>query len=125
MLVAKENEIIRYNFRYDDYNFKCYSYGGSGADKIKWEAPAYCISETIYDKENGELGGRLKAINAIVVFKNDNTYEDFDRDYIFKVLNEEFKTHKFKDKIEFFYGRMLNNGVIEWGIQVDEDHKPF
>jgi len=124
MIVEKENEIIRHKFNYDDYIFKCYNYG-SGADKIKWEAPAYCMSKSIYNKNENGGEGRLKAINALVVFKNDNVYEDLDRDYIFKVLNEEFKTHQFKGEIDFFYGRVLNNGTIEWGIQVNGENPPF
>lgn len=122
MIIEKENEIIRHEFRYDDYIFKCYDYAST---KIKWEAPAYRMSRNVYTKENGEFGGRLKAMNAIIVFKNDNVYEDLDKDYVYTVLNAEFATHEFKGEIDTFYGRVLNNGSIEWGIHVDGENPPF
>ena len=115
MIVEKENEIIRRTFNYDDYIHECHSYTSFG---IAWKAPAYYMAKSTFDKENGKKG-RLKAINAIVVFKNDYVNEALDKEYIFKVLNEKFKTHQFKSEIDFFYGKVLNNGTIEWGIKVD------
>ena len=118
MIIEKENEIIRHTFNYDDYIFKCYDYASTN---IKWEAPAYYMAKSTFNKENE----RLKAINAIVVFKNDNVHEELDKEYIFKVLNEEFKTYKFKNEIDFLYGRVLNNGTIEWGLQINGENPPF
>ena len=115
MIIEKENEIIRHTFNYDDYIFKCYDYASTN---IKWEASAYHMAKTI------NVDGRLKAINAIVVFKNDNVH-DLDKEYIFKVLNEKFKTHQFKNEIDFLYGRVLNNGTIEWDIKVNGENPPF
>ena len=120
-IVEKENEIISYKFNYDDYIHKCHNYTSFG---IAWEAPAYYMAKSTFDKENGKKG-RLKAINAIVVFKNDYVNEALDKKYIFKVLNEKFKTHKFKREIDFFYGRMCIDGTIEWGIKVDSENPPF
>ena len=121
MIIEKENEIISHTFNYDDYIYKCNSYTSDGT---KWEAPAYYMAKSTFNKENG-VKGRLKAINAIVVFKNDHVNEDLDKEYIFKILNEKFKTHQFKSEIDFFYGRVLNNGTIEWGIKVDGENPPF
>ena len=120
-IVEKENEIISYKFNYDDYILKCDSYTSFG---IAWEAPAYYMAKFTFKKKNGEKG-QLKAINAIVVFKNDYVNEALDKEYIFKVLNEKFKTHKFKSEVDFFYGRMLKDGTIEWGIKVDSGNPPF
>lgn len=120
-IVEKENEIISYEFNYDDYIHKCHSYTSFG---IAWKAPAYYMAKSTFDKENGKKG-RLKAINAIVVFKNYYVNGTLDKEYIFKVLNEKFKTHKFKREVDFFYGRMLKDGTIEWGIKVDSENTPF
>lgn len=120
-IIEKENEIISYTFNYDDYIYKCYSYASYG---ILWEAPAYYMAKCTYNKKNGEKG-QLKAVNAIVVFKNDYVNEALDKEYIFKVLDEKFKTHKFKSEVDFFYGRMLKDGTIEWGIKVDDVNPPF
>lgn len=120
-IVEKENEIISYEFNYDDYIYKCYSYACYG---ILWEAPAYYMAKSTFKKENGKKGP-IKAINAIVVFKNDYVNEALDKEYIFKVLNEKFKTHKFKSEVDFFYGRMLKDGTIEWGIKVNGENTPF
>ena len=120
-IIEKENEIISYTFNYDDYIYKCYSYASYG---ILWEAPAYYMAKCTYNKKNGEKG-QIKAVNAIVVFKNDYVNEALDKEYIFKVLDEKFKTHQFKSETDFFYGRMLKDGTIEWGIKVDGKHPPF
>lgn len=120
-IVEKGNELICHKFNYDDYIYKCHSYTSFG---IAWEAPAYYMDKSIFENENGKKG-RIKAINAIVVFKNDYVNEALDKEYIFKVLNEKFKTHKFKSEVDFFYGRMLKDGTIEWGIKVDGKHPPF
>lgn len=120
-IVENENEIISYKFNYDDYIYKCYSYASYG---IMWEAPAYQLAKSTFKKKNGEKGP-LKAINAIVVFKNNYVNEALDKEYIFKVLDEKFKTHQFKSEIDFFYGRMLKDGTIEWGIKVDSENPPF
>ena len=82
------------------------------------------MAKSTFNKENGEKG-RIKAINAIVVFKNYYVNEAIDKEYIFKVLNEKFKSHKFKSEVDFFYGRMLKDGTIEWGIKVDDVNLPF
>ena len=119
--VEKENEIISHEFNYDDYIYKCYNHASLG---IAWEAPAYYMAKSTFNKENGEKG-RIKAINAIVVFKNYYVNEAIDKEYIFKVLNEKFKSHKFKSEVDFFYGRMLKDGTIEWGIKVDDVNLPF
>ena len=120
-IIEKENEIISYTFNYDDYIYKCYSYASYG---ILWEAPAYYMAKCTYNKKNGEKG-QLKAVNAIVVFKNDYVNEALDKEYIFKILDEKFKTHQFKSEVDFFYGRMLKDGTIEWGIKVDDVNPPF
>ena len=120
-IVEKENEIISYEFNYDDYIYKCYSYASYG---ILWEAPAYYMAKSTFKKENGKKGP-IKAINAIVVFKNDNLYEALDKEYIFNVLNEKFKTHQFKSEVDFYYGRMYKDGTIEWGISVNGENPPF
>ena len=120
-IIEKENEIISYTFNYDDYIYKCYSYASYG---ILWEAPAYYMAKCTYNKKNGEKG-QLKAVNAIVVFKNDYVNEALDKEYIFKVLDEKFKTHQFKRETDFFYGRMCGDGTIEWGIQVNGENPPF
>ena len=120
-IVEKGNELICHKFNYDDYIYKCYSYTSFG---IAWEAPAYYMDKSTFENENGKKG-RIKAINAIVVFKNYYVNEALDKEYIFKVLNEKFKTHKFKSEVDFFYGRMLKDGTIEWGIKVDSKHPPF
>lgn len=120
-IVEKENEIISYKFKYDDYIFKRYDYASTN---IKWEAPAYYMDKSTFENENGKKG-RIKAINAIVVFKNDYVNEALDKEHIFNVLNEKFKTHKFKSEVDFFYGRMRRDGTIEWGIQVNGENPPF
>ena len=120
-IIEKENEIISYTFNYDDYIYKCYSYASYG---ILWEAPAYYMDKSTFENENGKKG-RIKAINAIVVFKNYYVNEAIDKEYIFKVLNEKFKTHQFKSETDFFYGRMCIDGTIEWGIQVNGENPPF
>ena len=120
-IVEKENEIISYEFNYDDYIYKCYSYASYG---ILWKAPAYYMAKSTFKKENGKKGP-IKAINAIVVFKNDYVNESLDKEYIFEVLNEKFKAHKFKSEVDFFYGRMLKDGTIEWGIKVNGENPPF
>ena len=120
-IVEKGNELISYKFNYDDYIYKCYNYASYG---IAWEAPAYYMDKSTFENENGKKG-RIKAINAIVVFKNYYVNEALDKEYIFKVLNEKFKTHKFKSEVDFFYGRMLKDGTIEWGIKVDDVNPPF
>ena len=120
-IIEKENEIISYTFNYDDYIYKCYSYASYG---ILWEAPAYYMAKCTYNKKNGEKG-QLKAVNAIVVFKNDYVNEALDKEYIFKILDEKFKTHQFKSEVDFFYGRMLKDGTIEWGIKVDDVNPPL
>ena len=120
-IIEKENEIISYTFNYDDYIYKCYSYASYG---ILWEAPAYYMAKCTYNKKNGEKG-QLKAVNAIVVFKNDYVNEALDKEYIFKVLDEKFKTHQFKSETDFFYGRMLRDGTIEWDIKVNGENPPF
>ena len=120
-IIEKENEIISYTFNYDDYIYKCYSYASYG---IVWEAPAYYMAKCTYNKKNGEKG-QLKAVNAIVVFKNDYVNEALDKEYIFKVLDERFKTHQFKSEVDFFYGRMRRDGTIEWGIKVNSENPPF
>lgn len=120
-IVEKGNELICHKFNYDDYIYKCYNYASYG---IAWEAPAYYMNKSTFENENGKKG-RIKAINAIVVFKNYYVNEALDKEYIFKVLNEKFKTHKFKSEVEFFYGKMLKDGTIEWGIKVDDVNPPF
>ena len=120
-IVENENEIISYTFRYDDYIYKCYNYASYG---IMWEAPAYQLAKSTFKKKNGKKGP-IKAINAIVVFKNDHVNEDLDKEYIFKVLNEKFKTHQFKSETDFYYGRMLRDGTIEWDIKVNDKNPPF
>ena len=120
-IVEKGNELICHKFNYDDYIYKCYDYASTN---IKWEAPAYYMDKSTFENENGKKG-RIKAINAIVVFKNYYVNEALDKEYIFKVLNEKFKTHKFKSEIDFFYGRMLRDGTIEWGIKVNGENPPF
>ena len=120
-IIEKENEIISYTFNYDDYIYKCYSYAFYG---ILWEAPAYYMAKCTYNKKNGEKG-QLKAVNAIVVFKNDYVNEALDKEYIFKVLDEKFKTHQFKRETDFFYGRMCIDGTIEWDIKVNGETPPF
>ena len=120
-IIEKENEIISYRFNYDNYIYKCNSYTSFGT---KWEAPAYYMAKSTFKNENGKKG-RIKAINAIVVFKNYYVNEALDKEYIFKVLNEKFKTHKFKSEVDFFYGRMLKDGTIEWGIKVNGENPPF
>ena len=120
-IVEKGNELICHTFNYDDYIYKCYNYASYG---IAWEAPAYCIAKSTFENENGKKG-RIKAINAIVVFKNYYVNEALDKEYIFKVLNEKFKTHQFKSETDFYYGRMLKDGTIEWGIKVDDVNPPF
>ena len=120
-IVEKGNELICHTFNYDDYIYKCYNYASYG---IAWEAPAYYMAKSTFDNENGKKG-RIKAINAIVVFKNYYVNEALDKEYIFKVLDEKFKTHKFKSEVDFFYGRMLKDGTIEWGIKVDDVNPPF
>ena len=120
-IIEKENEIISYTFNYDDYIYKCYSYASYG---ILWEAPAYYMAKCTYNKKNGEKG-QIKAVNAIVVFKNDYVNEALDKEYIFKVLDEKFKTHQFKSETDFFYGRMLRDGTIEWDVKVNGENPPF
>ena len=120
-IIEKENEIISYKFNYDDYIYKCYDYASTN---IKWEAPAYYMDKSTFENENGKKG-RIKAINAIVVFKNYYVNEALDKEYIFKVLNEKFKTHKFKSEVDFFYGKMLRDGTIEWDIKVNGENPPF
>ena len=120
-IIEKENEIISYTFNYDDYIYKCYDYASTN---IKWEAPAYYMDKSTFENENGKKG-RLKAVNAIVVFKNDYVNEALDKEYIFKVLDEKFKTHQFKRETDFFYGRMLRDGTIEWDIKVNGENPPF
>ena len=120
-IVEKGNELICHKFNYDDYIYKCYDYASTN---IKWEAPAYYMAKCTYNKKNGEKG-QLKAVNAIVVFKNDYVNEALDKKYIFKVLDEKFKTHQFKSETDFFYGRMCIDGTIEWGIQVNGENPPF
>ena len=120
-IIEKGNELICHTFNYDDYIYKCYNYASYG---IMWKAPAYYIAKSIFENENGKKG-RIKAINAIVVFKNYYVNEALDKEYIFKVLNEKFKTHQFKSETDFYYGRMLKDGTIEWGIKVDDAHPPF
>ena len=120
-IVEKENEIISYKFNYDDYIYKCNSYTCFGT---AWEAPAYYMGKSTFENENGKKG-RIKAINAIVVFKNDYVNEALDKEHIFNVLNEKFKTHQFKSEVDFFYGRMRRDGTIEWGIQVNGENPPF
>ena len=120
-IVEKENEIISYEFNYDDYIYKCYSYASYG---ILWEAPAYYMAKSTFKNENGKKGP-IKAINAIVVFKNDYVNEALDKEYIFEVLNEKFKAHQFKSEVDFFYGRMLKDGTIEWDIKVNGENPPF
>ena len=120
-IVEKGNELICHTFNYDDYIYKCYNYASYG---IAWEAPAYYMDKSTFENENGKKG-RIKAINAIVVFKNYYVNEALDKEYIFKVLNEKFKTHKFKSEVDFFYGRMLKDGTIELGIKVDDENSPF
>ena len=120
-IVENENEIISYTFRYDDYIYKCYNYASYG---IMWKAPAYQLAKYTFKKKNGEKGP-LKAINAIVVFKNDYVNEALSKEYIFKILDEKFKTHQFKSETDFFYGRMLKDGTIEWGIKVNGENPPF
>ena len=120
-IIEKGNELICHTFNYDDYIYKCYNYASYG---IAWEAPAYYMAKSTFENENGKKG-RIKAINAIVVFKNYYVNEALDKEYIFKVLNEKFKTHKFKSDVDFFYGRMLKDGTIEWGIKVDDVNPPF
>ena len=120
-IIEKENEIISYTFNYDDYIYKCYSYASYG---ILWEAPAYYMAKCTYNKKNGEKG-QLKAVNAIVVFKNDYVNKALDKEYIFKVLDEKFKTHQFKSEVDFFYGRMCIDGTIEWDIKVNGENPPF
>ena len=120
-IIEKENEIISHKFNYDDYIYKCYNYASYG---IAWEAPAYYMDKSTFENENGKKG-RIKAINAIVVFKNYYVNEALDKEYIFKVLDEKFKTHKFKSEVDFFYGRMLKDGTIEWGIKVNDVNPPF
>ena len=120
-IVEKENEIISYKFNYDDYIYKCYNYASYG---IMWKAPAYYMDKSTFKKENGKKGP-IKAINAIVVFKNDYVNEALDKEYIFNILNEKFKTHQFKSEVDFFYGRMLKDGTIEWDIKVNDVNPPF
>ena len=120
-IIEKENEIISYTFNYDDYIYKCYDYASTN---IKWEAPAYYMDKSTFENENGKKG-QLKAVNAIVVFKNDYVNEALDKEYIFKVLDEKFKTHQFKRETDFFYGRMLRDGIIEWDIKVNGENPPF
>lgn len=97
-IIEKENEIISYTFNYDDYIYKCYSYASYG---ILWEAPAYCMEKCTYNKKNGEKG-QLKAVNAIVVFKNDYVNEALDKEYIFKVLDESSKHINSKERLISF-----------------------
>lgn len=120
-IVEKENEIISYKFNYDDYIYKCYSYASYG---ILWEAPAYYMAKSTFKKENGKKGP-IKAINAIVVFKNYYVNEALNKEYIFEVLNEKFKAHQFKNETDFYYGRMLRDGTIEWDIKVNGENPPF
>ena len=120
-IVEKGNELICHKFNYDDYIYKCYDYASTN---IKWEAPAYYMDKSTFENENGKKG-RIKAINAIVVFKNYYVNEALDKEYIFKVLNEKFKTHKFKSEVDFFYGKMLRDGTIEWDIKVNGENPPF
>ena len=120
-IVEKGNELICHKFNYDDYIYKCYDYASTN---IKWEAPAYYMDKSTFENENGKKG-RIKAINAIVVFKNYYVNEALDKEYIFKVLNEKFKTHKFKSEVDFFYGKMLRDGTIEWDIKVNSENPPF
>ena len=120
-IIEKENEIISHKFNYDDYIYKCYDYASTN---IKWKAPAYYMDKSTFENENGKKG-RIKAINAIVVFKNYYVNEALDKEYIFKVLNEKFKTHQFKSETDFYYGRMLRDGTIEWGIKVNGENPPF
>ena len=120
-IIEKGNELICHTFNYDDYIYKCYNYASYG---ITWEAPAYYMAKSTFENENGKKG-RIKAINAIVVFKNYYVNEALDKEYIFKVLDEKFKTHKFKSEVDFFYGRMLKDGTIEWGIKVNGENPPF
>ena len=82
------------------------------------------MDKSTFENENGKKG-QLKAVNAIVVFKNDYVNEALDKEYIFKVLDEKFKTHQFKRETDFFYGRMCIDGTIEWGIQVNGENPPF
>ena len=120
-IIEKENEIISHKFNYDDYIYKCYDYASTN---IKWKAPAYYMDKSTFENENGKKG-RIKAINALVVFKNYYVNEALDKEYIFKVLNEKFKTHQFKSETDFYYGRMLRDGTIEWGIKVNGENPPF
>ena len=120
-IVENENEIISYTFRYDDYIYKRHNYASYG---IMWEAPAYQLAKSTFKKKNGEKGP-LKAINAIVVFKNDYVNEALSKEYIFKILDEKFKTHQFKSETDFYYGRMLRDGTIEWDIKVNDKNPPF
>lgn len=120
-IIEKGNEIISYKFNYDDYIYKCYSYASYG---ILWTAPAYYMAKSTFENKNGEKG-RIKATQAIVVFKNDYVNEALDKEYIFNVLNEKFKTHQFKNETDFFYGRMLRDGTIEWDIKVNDNNPPF
>ena len=120
-IIEKENEIISYKFNYDDYIYKCYSYASYG---ILWTAPAYYMAKSTFENKNGKKG-RIKTTQAIVVFKNDYVNEALDKEYIFKVLNEKFKTHQFKSETDFFYGRMLRDGTIEWDIKVNGENPPF
>ena len=120
-IVEKGNELICHKFNYDDYIYKCYDYASTN---IKWEAPAYYMDKSTFENENGKKG-RIKAINAIVVFKNYYVNEALDKEYIYKVLDEKFKTHQFKSETDFFYGRMLRDGTIEWDIKVNGENPPF